>query len=274
MFHWDERRNNMAKKIFGTGEWANKNLNFINGCAHDCKYCYAKSIAIRFKRKTSKNWKDEEVREDKLNAKIGKSKGTVMFPSTHDIHPDHLEQTLIFLKRILEKGNTVLIVTKPHTQCVKAICEIFDPYKNQILFRITIGSSKSDILNFWEPDAPSFEERLSCLEYAFSRGFNTSVSCEPMLDNDVEKLVGILTPFVTDAIWIGKANRLVQRLKINGFGDDCKTMTIAQQLISNHSNERIFAIYQNLKNNSKIKWKESIKKIIEIERPKEKGLDV
>jgi DNA repair photolyase len=259
-----------TKKVFGTGEWASKTLNFINGCSHDCKYCYAKSIAIRFKRKTSENWKDEEVIENKLNAKIGKSKGTVMFPSTHDIHPDHLEQTLMFLKRLLEKGNKVLIVTKPHIQCVRAICENFDAYKNQILFRFTIGSHNSDVLSFWEPGAPSFEERLLCLKYAYTSGFNTSVSCEPMLDNKIEVLVDLIMPFVTDAIWIGKANRLIQRLKVNGFRNDSETMNRAKQLISSHSEERIFEIYQNL---NKIKWKESIKEIIGFERPKEKGID-
>ena len=33
------------KRLFGTKEWADVNFNFINGCTHDCKYCYSKEMA-------------------------------------------------------------------------------------------------------------------------------------------------------------------------------------------------------------------------------------
>ena len=38
--------------VFGTYEWAVKNFNIVSGCSHNCKYCYSKEMAIRFKRKT------------------------------------------------------------------------------------------------------------------------------------------------------------------------------------------------------------------------------
>ncbi|MCP3681324.1 MAG: hypothetical protein GY861_01415, partial [bacterium] len=28
--------------VSGTFEWAKYTVNFIDGCKHDCKYCYAK----------------------------------------------------------------------------------------------------------------------------------------------------------------------------------------------------------------------------------------
>ena len=40
------------KMSFGTYEWAAETKNIISGCIHDCKYCYAKSMAVRFNRKT------------------------------------------------------------------------------------------------------------------------------------------------------------------------------------------------------------------------------
>jgi len=264
----------MTKKIFGTEEWAVRNENFIDGCIHDCKYCYAKSMAIRFKRKTFANWKDESIREHNFAKKIRKAKGTVMFPSSHDIHPEHLPETLIFLEKIVKAGNKVLIVSKPHLECIKAICEKFADYKNQILFRFTIGSHDSSILKFWEPGASDFNERVECLKYSFEKGFKTSVSCEPMLDNEIEKLIDKILPYVTDAIWIGKANNLIARLKLNGFSDDEETMQKAQQLINALSESRIKAIYEKYKDDEKIKWKESIKEILGLNRPKEKGLDV
>jgi len=56
----------VIKQVFGTTEWATHNENCINGCSHDCKYCYSKSMAIQYKRKTPENWQDEELKPDKL----------------------------------------------------------------------------------------------------------------------------------------------------------------------------------------------------------------
>jgi DNA repair photolyase len=33
----------------GTKEWADKTVNCCTGCSHDCLYCYAKGMAVRFK---------------------------------------------------------------------------------------------------------------------------------------------------------------------------------------------------------------------------------
>ncbi len=261
------------KKVFGTHEWADKTANFINGCKHDCKYCYSKEMAIRFKRKTPENWKEEEVRNIQLKKKFSKHSGTFMYPSSHDIHPEHLEENIQYLEHLLEPGNKVLIVTKPHLECITEICGKFNNYKQKILFRFTIGSSNSEILKFWEPGAPDFKERLESVKYAYNNNFNTSISCEPMLDNNIEDLIQIILPFVTDAIWLGKANFLLRRLKLNGI-NDFETIKRATQLIEWQKDENILILYKKYKLNNKIKWKESIKKIVGIELPLIKGLDV
>jgi DNA repair photolyase len=36
------------KPVFGTKEWADRIENCLDGCSHDCKYCYAKVTAVRF----------------------------------------------------------------------------------------------------------------------------------------------------------------------------------------------------------------------------------
>ena len=110
------------KCVFGTHEWAKHNANFINGCEHDCKYCYSKEMAIRFQRKTPTNWQDEEIREKTYLRGFRKLDGTIMFPSSHDIHPNHLKETIRYLRKILHCGNSVLIVSKPHRICIKEIC--------------------------------------------------------------------------------------------------------------------------------------------------------
>lgn len=266
------RRMGIDKQVFGTYEWAVENANFISGCAHNCKYCYSKEMAIRFKRKTSKNWEKEEINSSQLIKKVKKVDGLIMYPSSHDITPVNLQYSITFLQKLLESGNRVLIVSKPHMIVIEKICDTFSNFKDHILFRFTIGSNNSEVLKFWEPNAPSFEERLNCLKYAYGLGFSTSISCEPMLDSNIEQLVLELDPYVSDSIWIGKANFLLRRLKMNGI-TDIENITKANELISSQSDSKIKTLYNNLSTNQKIKWKESIKKIVQIEISTIRGLD-
>lgn len=249
------------KIAFGTEEWCSKTTNIINGCEHDCKYCYAKSIAIRFKRKTPDTWVEEIVNDTNLDKKFSKVEGRVMFPSTHDITPDNLQYSLQHLQSILCAGNEVLIVTKPHLEVIEKLCEEFIDYKDKILFRFTIGSTNNEVLKFWEPGAPTYEERKQSVIHAYKNGFQTSLSCEPMLDDNVEGVVNDLQDYITDTIWIGKMNFLKSRLKMNGYSD---TLTIqkANELLAMQSDDRIVDLVERLKDNPKIHWKESIKKVL------------
>ena len=261
------------KPVFGTKEWANRSENCLDGCSHDCKYCYAKAMAVRARRNTPQNWKNETLKLDILKKGFRKWEGKIMFPSAHDITPAHLDDCMTYLGNILRPGNQVTIVTKPHLDCVKAICQEFAWYKDKILFRFTIGSSDSTTLKFWEPNAPDFAERLESLKYAFSEGYQTSVSCEPMLDNNIGDVIDQVSPFVTDSIWLGKMNQLRGRLALNGE-DDPVTMQRADQLIAWQSDGTIKQLYSQYKDNPLIKWKESIKKVVGLEIPIEAGLDL
>ena len=260
------------KQVFGTSEWAVENANFINGCIHDCKYCYSKEMAIRFKRKTSENWKNEEINEKKLAKRFRKVDGYIMFPSSHDISPENIDLSLIFLENLLKNKTDVLIVTKPHLSVIKEICEKFAKQKENILFRFTIGSCNSENLKFWEHNAPSFEERLQSLKFAYENGFKTSLSCEPILDAGTLELVEKVLPYTTDAIWIGKPNFLLKRIKMNGITDK-ETIQKAEELINSLSDGWITELYNSLKDNPKIKWKESIKKIVNLEVSTIRGID-
>lgn len=253
-----------SKTPFGTKEWADRNENLIKGCGHDCKYCYAKSMTIRHKHNTKENWRIEIVNQAKLKKGFRKYDGRIMFPSSHDITPEQLYDCMTFLGHMLKVGNQVLIVSKPHLICIKAICDTFIPYKDKILFRFTIGSPDSNVLKFWEPNAPDFDERLESLKYAFNTGYQTSVSCEPMLDDKIDDVIDQVSPYVTETIWIGKPNKLKERLSMNGFKTDQATQNEAHRLIQLFSDEYILSLFNRYKNNSKIMWKDSIKKVIKI----------
>jgi len=255
----------IEKPLFGTKEWSDYNVNCVTGCSHDCRYCYAKTMAIRFKRKTSDTWKDEVIRTSQLSKKFMKRKNgkRFMFPTTHDITPTNLSSCIQKLTHLLAPGNEGVIVTKPHLECVETLCEVFPMFRNAVIFRFTIGSSDSDTLRFWEPGAPDFEERLSSLKYAHSKGYQTSVSCEPMLDDNIQDVVEQVMPYVTETIWIGKPNMLKSRLSLNGHNDE-ETMAKAEELLQSLSDQFIWDLYDRYKDNPKIRWKDSIKKVIGI----------
>lgn len=263
---------NREKPVFGTTEWAASNLNFIKGCSNDCKYCYSKEMAIRFKRKTPRTWKSEKVNFNTYKKNVRYRDGYIMFPSTHDITPKYLKLTIDYLERILKNGNKVLIVTKPSYACIKQLCGTFTEYKKQILFRFTIGSSSTKTLKFWEPNAPSYNERKKSLILAYNSGYQTSISCEPMLDNKIDKVINDLSQYVTDAIWLGKMNFAIRRLKTNGQLNS-KTMAAIEQLLKWQSDEAIKSLYAKYQDNPQIKWKESIKKVVGLKISKIKGED-
>jgi len=227
-------------------------------------------MAVRYKRETILSWPAMKVRWDAVTKQYGRFAGKVMFPTTHDITPEVAFPCMIVLEKLLKSGNEVLIVSKPHFQVIKLICDWFDSYKNKILFRFTIGSANNDILSYWEPGAPSFEERQESLIYAACHEFQTSVSSEPLLDYiDIDKLRGKIMAYISDAWWIGKMNDIRRRVNILTFEDEKRVAEIE----SNQTDDKIKKLYNAYKDNPKIKWKESIKKVVGIELSTKSGED-
>jgi len=263
----------MAKRISGTKEWAASNLNLKqNFCEHSCRYCYASAMAIRFGRATPESWGKPVM--SRLPSIPGKRDGKIMFPSTHDITKSNIDQCIELIHRTLDNGNNMLIVSKPDPGVIMEVAEsISSSTKDQVLFRFTIGSADNDVLKLWEPGAPNFEQRLESLKGVRELGFETSVSSEPMLDENIDEVVQKVIPYVTDGIWLGKANSLKARVSLNTGGD--KTMLEhAARLDAIWSDKNVLDLYARYKDNPKVKWKESIKKIVGIKVPTVAGLDI
>ena len=99
------------------------------------------------------------------------------------------------------------------------------------------------------------------MKFAFSERYQTSVSSEPMLDDNIGGVINQVSPFVTDSIWLGKANHLRGRLSLNGENDPV-TMQRADQLIGWQSDDNIKQLYSQYKDSASIKWKDSIKEVL------------
>ena len=204
----------------------------------------------------------EIVRQHDVNCKVKKHDGVIMIPASHDISVENLDVCIDVLRRVLEAGNDVFFITKAHIEVIDRICKEFVEYKNQLLICITIGSTNSETLKFWEIGASTFFERYASLMMAFQAGFKTSVSAEPMLDKNIDELIETLSPYVTNEIWIGKFNNMKQTLTRNGY-TDLETLQRAEELREwqNDSNF-ILPLYEKYKNSPKIQWKETYRKEI------------
>lgn len=257
----------------GTQEWAVANVNIQTGCDRDCSYCYAKGMAVRFRRATPQAWVVPVVDPKRVNRRFRRFSGRVMFPTTHDISPKNLDECVTVLRHVLEAGNDVLVVSKPQLDCVMRLCAEFEGRKGQILFRFTIGSADDLTLKLWEPGASSFKERLDCLRHAHGLGFATSVSCEPMLDARIDLVVEAVMPFITDAIWLGRANNLRQIISLNSPGD-AVIRAAADRLLADQTDEWLRELHTRHCGNPQIRFKDSIKKVCGMARPTEKGLDI
>ena len=217
-------------------------------------------MAKRFGRASESTWKTMTVRKDVVAQQFRKFPGRVMFPSSHDIVdiPEVEEACFEVLTKLLESGNNVLVTTKPRMAILLKIEELFSGYKDMLQFRFTITSRNNDLLKFWEPGAPLFEERMACIESAFSENFKTSVSIEPFLDHDPQVLVGMVAPYSTESIWIGKMNYIPR----NHLPES--SLSFYHEIRKNTEKAHLLKIYNDLKDYPKIRFKDSIRSVLSL----------
>lgn len=252
----------MKSKLSGTREWAEININIQQGCEHNCRYCYARYNSVnRWHKCTAEQWSKPVINNKKVDCDYHKYSGRLMFPSTHDITPLNINECMIVIRKLLEAGNQILLVSKPHFECITLICETFKDYRCQITFRFTIGSTNDDVLRFWEPNAPSFAERIASLQYAFKTGYVTSVSCEPFLDPYPHYVYLACRKWLIDSFWLGLLRNFDQRVDLTDISAELIDRYVTPLKIA-QSPECIAGYHLLLKDKPYIKFKDSIREII------------
>jgi len=261
---------------FGTKEWADENFNTHYACKNACWYCYAWNEAYQRQRDYYKDWGNRMTLRKYWNKGWQKREDgyTIMYPTTHDIVPETINESFQAIQKMLKANINVLFVSKPHFEVIKELINTFSDYKTgqpKIILRFTISTNDDKALSFWEPNAPKFEERLKSLKYAYQYGFYTSISMEPFFPaknssnkTDIDNfilLVKKLLNFIKGTLWIGKMNHIpvnVQRgIPLSKFEKQKINYLRKFYGIDNIKN----LVYQ-LYNLEKIRWKESIKKDI------------
>ena len=244
----------------GVYEWAEHKVNF-DDCEYNCRYCYEKARKRRF------NIAPSGLRMKNVPAKRKFEPGVWMIPTTHDITPRNISCAITVLRNVLKEGNKVLLVSKPRLECIKEICKIFDdvafaPFKMNFEFRFTITSIDAQIAAFWEPGAPEPAERIQCLQFAFAKGFKTSVSAEPLLGGDIQAnfIYNHTEKLITESIWFGKMNKIDQRVMADS--PEVEQQIYRIKIVQGDSSIR--RLYQDLKDKPLVKFKDSIKKVVGI----------
>lgn len=244
----------------GTYEWADFNENIARGCEHNCRYCYAAADAKRFKLRERGQWDRVELTKKAFVTHYPKRDGVIMFPTAHDITPDIADACVRVLKLMLQSGNKLLIVSKPHLSVITMLCSELAAHKDSILFRFSIGTTDAATAAHWEPGAPLPVERVQALEYAFASGFRTSISAEPLLGGlgTAQELLHVVRPFVTDTVWIGKMNKIRARVDMT----DPRTAQAVQDIERDQSDENVLRMFDALNDDALVRWKDSVTGVV------------
>ena len=249
----------------GTREWSSSSANCCFGCSNGCLYCYAREQALRFHRiENARDWTTERINQAAVEKGYGKRKGTIMFPTTHDITYANEFECSVVLGKLLAAGNDVLVVSKAPYWLAAWITDRFHEEMDRIELRVTIGMLSESLRQFWEPDAPSIDSRLDALKFSHASGIKTSVSMEPLIEPErALELALAVAPYVTETIWVGACNDLERRTAWVG---DSLTMDMERdRLRCWQQREQMQRVYDQLKDNPKIRWKDSYQRALDLD---------
>ena len=184
-------------------EWTDYNCNIYRGCAHNCKYCYARLMTKRFEPKPS-DWRDVKMVENAVELArrdiMALRPGRIMFCSMTDPYQP-IEADRMLARKVLEvllnSPFHVFILTK--SPLVTRDWDLIRSHRN-IEVSFTIASL--DDIPFWEPYAPGNMKRIGALRKAHSMGIETFVSIEPWIpeithpQSIIEKLKDSVDSFI------------------------------------------------------------------------------
>jgi DNA repair photolyase len=256
---------------FGFDQWGNQSNreNIFFGCYNNCLYCgVRKTQCLRFKRRDWFKWDLMKFKRESYRSSFSKRKNLSIFPTAHDLFPFNKMLSFKFLRKLIAPSNSirnkVLVVSKPRLSVFRHFVSYFRDLKDYIEIRFTITTPNNDQIHLWEGNSPEYEERIECLSLCYEKGYNISIVIEPYLcnENSLYQLIDKFSTYNILSIWIGKMNRISTRKKLLELGYGNKIIKAHQQIRELSSEKHLKSIVLNLKNNEKIKYKESfIKKV-------------
>ena len=184
-------------------------MNIYKGCSHGCVYCYAPAATYK-KREffhanpVPRNNFFQELGKDIIKFR-GDKRPVLLCFTTDPYQPieETAKLTRISIKRLIENGNSVKVLTKGGTRAVRD----FDIMKTgDCDFGATLTFLDEQRSIEWEPGAASPSDRINALRLAKEVGIKTWVSLEPVIDpGQVYEIIKATNEFV-DLYKVGKIN--------------------------------------------------------------------
>ena len=180
-------------------------INQYAGCGHACSYCYARFIS---RWKGHGNW--GTWIEAKMNApELVKNKyvpGCVFMSSISDAYQP-IEKDLKLTRRVLEnmdKNINLSILTK--SDMVLRDVDLLKQFKN-VEIGFTLNSFKDKEKELFEPNSPTFEQRVSALKKLQKIGIKTYAFVSPIIPGliDLDEVINEVKNHV-DYFWFEVIN--------------------------------------------------------------------
>jgi hypothetical protein len=125
----------------------------------------------------------------------------------------------------------------------------------------TIGSMFNDVIRFWEPGASIPQARISCLKYAYYKGYETNVLCEPYLDGFALAIYEQTLQYITGDFWLGCVKNFRQRVRLDGAtGDEMQRYVNPLRILCDDEHIRLIA--SAFTDKPKVKFKDSIVRVL------------
>lgn len=250
-----QKQNLYSIQSNGMGKNDKKSIGL--GCWYDCRYCSVKWVQCTYRNKRDwDNWKLWMLNKNNYNKNFIKDNALFLFPANHDIIPNYNRRICFkFIRKLIlpskSKHNRLILCSKPSFAVFSKFENWFTPEeKDQIILRLSLTSNNDKRLQFWEPNAPSFEERFKCAEFLYSKGWNVSFSILPYLDSphELSALVDQLSEFTNSTILIGYMKKIKR-----------KALTMQERPYYSEiryfkNNKNLEEIIKRLRNNNKIRY--------------------
>lgn len=157
-------------------------VNVYTGCFFNCIYCYSRSYIPNFDKPRCKQNYEANLKRD-IERALELGLGNLLVSVSNSCDPfQPLERvykhTLYAIKRLIENGFRLILLTKNPAQLLeKQYLSALDP-KNAII-EVTIPFL--DNVGFFEPCAPSSQERIDAVCNLVNAGFIVSARIDPVI---------------------------------------------------------------------------------------------
>lgn len=199
------------RKVNTWCRWNDRIDPYGRGCAHDCSYCYAKSL-LDFRKMW--NPKDPAVADPekirKLISKLPADKVVRVGGMTDPFQPVERKHRVTYemLKAFRDFGVEYLLVTKSDMVADDDYLEVMD--KRLAHIQVTITTTDDDLARTYE-NAPPPTRRIKAVEKLQSLGYDVAVRLSPFIPEyvDIDRINGIkcdkiLIEFLKVSPWIKK----------------------------------------------------------------------